>query len=453
MIIQHGHNIEELVELDVTLGELEEIAQTSLIVKLLSITEKDIDENGHFIIPQGVTHIGEWAFRSCKELTSIDISQGVTHINRGAFYDCTELTSMNISQRVTHIDDWAFFGCTGLTSIDIPQGVTHISDGAFRGCTGLTNIDIPQGVTYIGDWAFRDCTGLTSIDIPQGVTHVGAWAFYGCTGLTSLVIPVGVTYIGVRAFSNCSSLISLAIPAGVTYIGYCAFSGCRGLSSLVIPDEVTYIADRAFEECSGLTSISIPQGVTDIGMDVFYDCPNLKDILIDSDDINEIERIKALLPEEHQNKVIMKSVFDESNRHYQETKTKLMRAPQFNPMYLLSDYIVSQSLGDPYGEISSYLKEEEISHPLFKRAIQKIDAIPKPKTRLELVYYKRSLSYTLGKYTELANKIKPSLMHQFFLAAKDKGSHKCYKKYLLHSVLPKLEEKHQELNKVSLQPK
>ena len=66
---------------------------------------------------------------------------------------------------VTAIGDFAFRECSGLTSIVIPASVTSIGSGAFARCTGLTSIEIPDGVTTIGDDAFFFCTGLTSVTI------------------------------------------------------------------------------------------------------------------------------------------------------------------------------------------------------------------------------------------------------------------------------------------------
>ena len=43
---------------------------------------------------------------------------------------------------VTSIGDYAFRDCTGLTSISLPDGVTRIGSSAFSGCAGLTSISL-----------------------------------------------------------------------------------------------------------------------------------------------------------------------------------------------------------------------------------------------------------------------------------------------------------------------
>ena len=66
-------------------------------------------------------------------------------------------TNYIIPNGVTHIGDYAFYYDESLTSINIPNSVTNIGDCAFMYCKSLTNINIPNSVTNIGDSAFRYC--------------------------------------------------------------------------------------------------------------------------------------------------------------------------------------------------------------------------------------------------------------------------------------------------------
>ena len=125
---------------------------------LIAYTSNDTN----YIIPNGVTNIGDRAFWECKSLTNIKIPNSVTNIGDGAFGVCESLTCINIPNSVTNIGDSAFTGCESLTSINIPDGVTNIGDGAFWGCDSLTKINIPDSVTNIGDSAFCKCSSLPS---------------------------------------------------------------------------------------------------------------------------------------------------------------------------------------------------------------------------------------------------------------------------------------------------
>ena len=275
-------------------------------------------------ITYSVTSIGNYAFRFCFGLTSIEIPSSVTSIGDEAFYYCY-LTSIEIPSSVTSIGDRAFSWCSGLTSIVVGDGnsvydsrnncnaiIETASNTLIVGCK---NTIIPEGVTSIGDWAFFYCRGLTSIEIPSSVTSIGNQAFIGCDGLTSIEIPSSVTSIGYDAFSSCDGLTSIEIPSSVTSIGKSAFGGCDDLTSIVvdegntiynsrgncnaiietasntliagcvntiIPEGVTSIGEAAFYDCTGLTSIEIPSSVTSIGEGAFYGCTGLTSIEIPS---------------------------------------------------------------------------------------------------------------------------------------------------------------------------
>jgi hypothetical protein len=58
---------------------------------------------------------------------------------------------------VTNIGWWAFKDCKNLTSITIPSSVTSIGKSAFENCEKLISITIPNSVTRIGDKAFSYC--------------------------------------------------------------------------------------------------------------------------------------------------------------------------------------------------------------------------------------------------------------------------------------------------------
>ncbi len=271
------------------------------------------------IIEGGVTSVGDFAFSSCSNLTSITIPNSVTSIGMSAFNGCSSLTSIMIPDSVTSIDWYAFSGCSTLTSITIPNGVTRIYDYAFFRCSSLTSITIPNsvtridrsafegcsrliqkenGVSYVDGWvvdcdesatsialregtvgiadyAFHSCSSLTSVTFPNSVTSISYGAFSGCSSLTNVTIGNSVTSIGDYAFHSCSSLASVTIPNSVTKIGVRAFFACSRLTSITIPDSVKSICYYAFSECSSLTSITIPSSLTSIGGGAFEDCNEL----------------------------------------------------------------------------------------------------------------------------------------------------------------------------------
>ena len=212
-----------------------------------------------------MTSIGTSAFAHCSGLTSIIVEAGNTHYDSRDSCNAIIQTDLGlliqgcqstvIPEGITAIGNDAFRGCSGLTSVTIPNSVTSIGYSAFDGCNSLTSVTIPNSVTSIGSSAFYGCSGLTSVTIPNSVTSIGYETFYGCSGLTSVTIPNSVTSIGDEAFRDCSGLTSVTIPNSVTSIGSSAFSGCSSLTSVTIPNSVTSIGNYAFYGCYGLTSV------------------------------------------------------------------------------------------------------------------------------------------------------------------------------------------------------
>ena len=215
--------------------------------------------SGNVAIPQSVTYNGT--------------TYSVTSIGNGAFHSCSNLTSVTIPNSVTSIDYSAFSYCSGLTSVTIGNSVTSIGDNAFEGCFGLTSVTIPNSVTSIGNFAFLDCPSLTSITIPNSVTSIGYSAFGGCSGLTEVHFnAISCTTMGSNnysVFSGCSSLTTLSIGDNVQGIPAYAFYGCSSLTSVTIPNSVTSIGEYAFAHCYNLESVIIGTGVLTIGSIIF----------------------------------------------------------------------------------------------------------------------------------------------------------------------------------------
>ena len=174
-----------------------------------------------------------------------------------------------VSYSVRSIGEKAFKSCYDLTSVTIPVGVTSISKDAFAYCKGLTSVTIPEGVTYIEDDAFRKCVELTSVTIPNSVNKIGMFVFSGCEKLKSITIPEGVTTIDIGAFEYCHSLSSVTIPSTVKDIHVYAFYD-TSLKSVTIPPNVNSIYSRAFGNCKQLQDVyCYPEKIRYVNANVF----------------------------------------------------------------------------------------------------------------------------------------------------------------------------------------
>ena len=115
------------------------------------------------VINNGVTTIGDYAFRMNNNITSIVIADSVTTTGYGAFIYCQNLTSVTIGSGVTTIPYASFWECDNLKSVNIPDSVTTIENYAFNGCDNLVSVTIGCGINKIGSGSFKDCDDLTDV--------------------------------------------------------------------------------------------------------------------------------------------------------------------------------------------------------------------------------------------------------------------------------------------------
>ena len=148
--------------------------------------------SGDVVIPNGVTRIGNGAFRY-GTLTGITIPNSVTSIGERAFYE-SSLVEITIPDSVTDIGGSAFMLCTSLEHITLPEGITSLpatylyqeDSGFFSGCTSLKEVQLPSTLKNIDLLAFCYCPSLESITIPENVEQIENYAFADCTNLKNV---------------------------------------------------------------------------------------------------------------------------------------------------------------------------------------------------------------------------------------------------------------------------
>ena len=149
-------------------------------------------------IPESVVSISNTSFASCaRSLTAIQVESGNTiydsRDNCNAIINTADNTlilgcqNTIIPNNVEKIGDYAFSSCREITSIDVPNSVKSIGNYAYIGCNELNTVNIPHGVTSIGEYAFYSCKNLKTVILPNTITSIGNNAFvnyYG--GITNL---------------------------------------------------------------------------------------------------------------------------------------------------------------------------------------------------------------------------------------------------------------------------
>ena len=117
-------------------------------------------------------------------LTITGIGEMYDFENNAPWRDSAEtIEAVVIENGVTRIGNGAFRNCNSLTSVTIPDSVTSIGGFAFESCRSLESITIPDSVTRIGWQTFYDCSSLESAAIGGGIEEIGSYAFYSCTSL------------------------------------------------------------------------------------------------------------------------------------------------------------------------------------------------------------------------------------------------------------------------------
>lgn len=179
--------------------------------------------------------------------------------------------------------------------------------------SSVTDDDLNDGtfeflnnITEIGNCAFTGCEKLTHITLPPEITKIQESAFFKCENLTRVILPKGITTIEHGTFRYCKKLTHITLPQGIRGIGLCAFSGCESLIDITLPLGVKTIMNSAFADCNSLTSITLPEGIMEIDKRAFWNCPNINQIIVSGNE-DEVQRTRALLPDNLKDKVISKS--------------------------------------------------------------------------------------------------------------------------------------------------
>lgn len=133
-------------------------------------------DKGGFVIPDGITNIGNNAFESCHKIKSIVLPKKLGVMGTGVFTDCQALTSVTLSSNYKWIPVETFKGCYSLNSI-VWSGVSVIEERAFENCEALTVLTIPSSVTEIRSQAFANCTELIFVVFDSKTTKLTGAVF------------------------------------------------------------------------------------------------------------------------------------------------------------------------------------------------------------------------------------------------------------------------------------
>ena len=252
-------------------------------------------------------------------ITAVQIGEGVTSLGNSAFRNLTALTTANIPASITKLGDHLFRGDTALTTVTWADGFTaptdtvdtdsnsqtytgaYVPTSMFDGCTSLGQGQdlgtwLPRSFTGVGCAAFRGTAfsadfgawnnlsyigayGLAQMPNLTSVTVRASWTFglrgdskvsaaFQASGLTSVVFEDGVKEAPYSAFSKCASLNSVSLPDSLATIGFGAFSETTSLKSVDL-NKVTAVDDYAFNGSGLEGTLTIPASIENVGSRAF----------------------------------------------------------------------------------------------------------------------------------------------------------------------------------------
>ena len=291
------------------------------------------------VFSDGITHIGNNAFRDRSKLTSVTMPNNEVTIGERAFEGCTVLPSLDTS-KVTSFGSRALFNCQSLADITINSKVKELPAQVFYNCYVFNNVVIPDTVESIGSEAFRNCSAIETITIPvdtktydsfNGCSYIKTINYtYGRTGvmldktedwnqeteyryslpmrtgkLETVNFADGITHIGNNSLRERENLKTVNFPNNEFTVGYAAFyndkaaviddvtnvtkfdqyafQGCLGLKDLTFNSKVTEIPKNCFYNCIEIEKLTIPDTVESIGSEAFRSCSGIATVSIPVD--------------------------------------------------------------------------------------------------------------------------------------------------------------------------
>lgn len=151
------------------------------------------------VLPETINGIDIKAFIGCDSLKNVDIPEKAEYI-RDAFSNLN-LETITGMEGVTRIGNYAFRGNKNLTSLPELNSLESIGKYSFA-YSGLAELNLPKNVRAIGYGAFRHCDNLNSINLNNGnIEKIYGKAFTKDQLIENVEIPSTVRYLGYHAFN------------------------------------------------------------------------------------------------------------------------------------------------------------------------------------------------------------------------------------------------------------
>ena len=237
-----------------------------------------------------------------KEIETVKIDEGVTGIGNNAFRSLTALKKANIPASITKLGDNIFLYDENLTDVEWAPGFqapaettdtdsnyqkytgAYVPTGMFDCCYKLgegreLSSWLPSSFKGIGCGAFRGTQFSVDFDNWSNLKYIGAFAFSNMPNVNKFTLTNKVV-LGLRAEADNrsdafrgSGLKELTVESASVPVYFA--QKCNNLSTIVVNGNVEKIDNTAFIECPKLSDVTLNGNINKMGSNIFYDCPSL----------------------------------------------------------------------------------------------------------------------------------------------------------------------------------
>ena len=226
-----------------------------------------------------VKEIGDYAF-GWNSLSYFELNEGVTHIGQEAFKDVRFNCDIRFPSTLTYIGEYAFSDITA-RRLYINANIQTIENAAFfRPLLDEIHIESWENWFNIDFGASRYsnpmCCGapiyvngvlLKDVVIPESVTELKANVLASCSATGTLIFNSHITFdnISVDALKNMYNITNIQFNNVMTYIPSNIFDSYDSLRNLYLPDNIVLVESNAFThdyDSQGIISVSVISGAT-----------------------------------------------------------------------------------------------------------------------------------------------------------------------------------------------
>ena len=285
-----------------------------------------------FVIEEGVTTAGAYAFAGCCCLQSLELPASLEKIAfASSLESCSALKEIRVASGNTayFTEDGALYSKNPATLIFCPPireepvctvaaGTKNIGNRAFRfhvdpdadpataPIPRLKKVILPEGLKYIADYAFEGCTALAEINLPESLKTIGQHAFddtalykdpAGCDGYmhylgswllkadgfdenADLAVREGTLGVADYAFQHnpwTCSIRSVTFPKSLRHLGNRALTGCEA-AEIVLPAGLETMGEGVFDGNKNLQMVTLPENLKTLPENTFWNCASLETV-------------------------------------------------------------------------------------------------------------------------------------------------------------------------------